>query len=154
LRIHDRQAPAVKKTKTDQLLDCVIDMLRHCPTIVLIFDALEECPEDSRRDELFPFLRKLAGLKMNGLRLLLTSTPEPDIQVFMSQFSISTTLFKLDLRSANKCTGCLDKYISKELSRSGFYGLWNDDCKAQVRDALNAKADGMWVIALSKLANN
>ncbi|KAI0026802.1 hypothetical protein K488DRAFT_75064 [Vararia minispora EC-137] len=75
------------KPNKDILFSCLENMLRVPSKTFIVIDALDECPEPDRYKGLFPILRRLHNLGINGLHLLMTSRPEHDIKQFMTSTS-------------------------------------------------------------------
>jgi hypothetical protein len=123
----------------DILFDCLESMLLVSSDIFIILDALDECPEVTREIDTFPFLRKLVGLGVSGLRLLVTSRPERDIRRCMQ----TLTSHPLDLDKAHEQNGELSRFIYHELSSPDHYQNWPHKIKLQAERVLVEKARGM-----------
>ncbi|KAK6988205.1 hypothetical protein R3P38DRAFT_3445148 [Favolaschia claudopus] len=125
------------------LYTCLESMLlsqKSTQSIVVITDALDECPRLLRERDLFPFLDKLASSQFgNGLRLLMTSRPEYDIQRKLNRICTHV----LDLHDADARASDISRHISAELEK--YCGDWPVDVQEQVNEVLNAKANGMFL---------
>ncbi|KAI0027620.1 hypothetical protein K488DRAFT_74397 [Vararia minispora EC-137] len=126
------------KPSKDILLSCLENMLRVPSKIFVVIDALDECPEPDRYNGLFPILRRLRNLGIDGLHLLMTSRPEHDIKEFMS----GLYTHNLDIHSASGHAGDLVRYIDQELSHPS-YSKWPSHTKSLAEEILSSKANGM-----------
>ncbi|KAI0030114.1 hypothetical protein K488DRAFT_72460 [Vararia minispora EC-137] len=130
------------KPNKDILFSCLENMLRVSSKIFVVIDALDECPEPDRYrgNGLFPTLRRLRNLGIDGLHLLMTSRPEHDIKEFMSGLYTHS----LDIHSASGHAGDLARYIDQELLHPS-YSKWPHHIKSLAKEILNSKANSMYV---------
>lgn len=137
-----RQFCAENRAKLDPtrelLLGCLEQILQVSTGVVIIIDALDECPYSIRRDELFPTLHRLVSKDTGGLHILLTSRPESDIHKAMAGFPAH----RLKLHDADAHTRDLATYISHGLARDD-YSSWPDSTKKLAEQELKSMANGM-----------
>lgn len=122
----------------EELIRALERMLRACGTVFVIIDALDECPETERVD-LFPLLKKLAGLGA-GMHLLVTSRLEHDIQHQLPRLELST--HAIHLHKAYEHSRTLRSYISTQLGLY-HYDDWSEDVKDKARQTLMEGSNGM-----------
>ncbi|RAH77145.1 hypothetical protein BO86DRAFT_347911 [Aspergillus japonicus CBS 114.51] len=84
--------------------------------IFIIFDALDECPVETRERRLLPFMDGLIRDFSTKAHLLVTSRPEPDIHQALMQH----TLFGLE----DALSGDVEKFVQERLA-NGKLRRWN-----------------------------
>jgi hypothetical protein len=129
----------------DALTECLKEMLRfpQQPTRYIIVDAIDECPNTfgiiTAREEVLDLLEELVNLKLENLRICVTSRPEIDIQTILDPL----TSFWVSLHDeAGQQKDILD-YISSFVHSDRRMRRWRLEDKQLVIDTLSAKADGM-----------
>ncbi|EKM54837.1 uncharacterized protein PHACADRAFT_197262 [Phanerochaete carnosa HHB-10118-sp] len=120
------------------LISCLERILQTSAGAVIIIDALDECSPSTRQDGLFPTLHRLVSKDIPGLRILLTSRPEADIQKAMDDFPAH----QLRLHDADAHTRDLATYISHCLAGDD-YSEWPADVKVVAEKELKLMASGM-----------
>jgi hypothetical protein len=108
-------------------------------TVFLVIDALDEFPKEERKGKLFPFLIKLRALGLQSLRLILTSRPQPDIEIFMREFYTH----RLNIHGAQSHKDDLIRYISSRLYSPDCYQQWPASIKEKTQRKLSEKSNGM-----------
>jgi hypothetical protein len=113
-------------------------MIRDSSEMIIVIDALDECSEQTRVDELLRFIQNLAGLNALTLRLLVTSRDNhPDIQRCMERLSTHV----LVIHTAEEQSLDLARYISYQLD--SLPSDWSARTKSVVEEVLKSGADGM-----------
>ncbi|KAI5849332.1 hypothetical protein DFP73DRAFT_289150 [Morchella snyderi] len=70
---------AQKSPKFGELYEILLGVTKHFTITFFIFDALDECDQNSQRKELLPLFHRMGS---DGMKLLLTSREHPeDIQI-------------------------------------------------------------------------
>lgn len=129
----------------EDLFKLLEDLLRISGPTFIILDALDECRTwesggTNLQAHLFVFLRKLYDLEIPGLRLLITSRPEAEINDFLEHYKL--TISFLTLNDDNRHAEDLRRYISIKLLESKF-SRWELKTREKAEDLFNAKANGM-----------
>lgn len=140
---HLKRARSLHSPAYEELLPLLSRLLSLSGPIVIVIDALDECPERGR-EGLFHFLEHLRSLRSKdniNIRVLATSRPEIDIQNCMS--SIAT--YHLNVNESRKHTDDIRSYISTQLfgRESRAYSGWSEDVKWKVFDVLMRRSKGM-----------
>jgi hypothetical protein len=129
----------------DALQDCLENMLKveGQPTVYVIMDALDECPNGfgvvPPRERVLDLVENLVNLHLTNVRICATSRPEADIQAVLAPLaSHSVSLHdqdgqQRDIADYVRSIVCSDRKMRK----------WREDDKDMVIDALSQKADGM-----------
>ena len=102
-------------------------------------DALDECPERLRHDELLPFLEEIVALRCNGLRLLVTSRPEDDLRECLLPMATQ----QLNLHELDEQSRALARHVADTLANDRDYRGWPVSLRSRAQDILVTKADGM-----------
>lgn len=139
---HTRSTPNGLLPTNDMLFDCLKNMLGLLTTtgIYLLFDALDEVPEDERENGLLPYLQHLV-VDVDGLHFLIFSRPEQDISYYMKKHRPTHTL---ELSSAEGAGEDLRRYISEEFSHKRYRDKgWSEENKERAQTLLREKANGM-----------
>ncbi|RAH65500.1 uncharacterized protein BO66DRAFT_431989 [Aspergillus aculeatinus CBS 121060] len=101
----------------DVLLTIFTEIIDLLPAdIFIIFDALDECPVETRERRLLTFMDGLIRDFPTKVHLLATSRPEPDIHKALAQH----TLFGLE----DALSGDVEKFVQERLT-SGRLRRWN-----------------------------
>lgn len=139
------------KLPTNKVLaQCLKDMLTlpgH-PTVYLVIDALDECPiyskDGSPREKTLDFIEDLVELRLQNLRICITSRLEADIE-FVLKPLVSFTISLHDEGGQKQSIVDFIKFVvqsTREMQK------WSTDIKAQVIDTLSKRADGRCVIPI------
>jgi len=129
----------------EALTKCLKDILRHPeqPMKYIIVDALDECPNISgfptAREEVLDFLEELVGLKIQNLRICVTSRPEVDIQTVLGPL----TSLQVSLHDESGQKQDIIDYIGDVVHHDRRMRRWRLEDKQLVIDTLSAKANGM-----------
>jgi hypothetical protein len=132
------QQTRLRQPDENVLLDCLLDVLRAATRTFIVLDALDECADSTRNDDLLPFIQMLAKGKPDALHLLMTSRPTPDIRNRILPLSTRA----LDLYEVKERENDVAQYIFQEISDSSVYN-WPPHVKARVELVLRSKAEGM-----------
>ena len=127
------------------LLQCLKEMLEfpEQPVIYLIVDALDECPNISGivspRERVLDLFEDLVELKLENLRICVTSRPEADIlDALLPLVSHSVSLHDEDGQRQD-----INNYIASVVQSDRKMRKWRAEDKELVIDTLSQKADGM-----------
>jgi hypothetical protein len=127
------------------LTECLKDMLMLSdqPTVYLIVDALDECPNTSgfptAREKVLDLLEELVNLKFPNLRLCVTSRPEVDIGAVLRPL----TSLHVSLHDESGQNQDILNYIKSVVQSDRKMRRWRDEDRQLVIDTLSAKAGGM-----------
>ncbi|KAK4140037.1 uncharacterized protein C8A04DRAFT_15292, partial [Dichotomopilus funicola] len=121
----------------------ILDLIRENPATIIL-DALDECDPGSRH-ELFEALDEIVAKSENVTKIFLTSRGDGDIVCRLAStpnIYISAQKNSLDIR----------RFIASELERvvenkQLLVGQVSDKLRQEIMDALNERADGMYVPA-------
>lgn len=132
------QASSRGAPRQDELESALVTMIDQHDQVYLLFDALDESPEEQKTRQ--HVLDKVAWLlhKTANSKLLATSRPEHDIQAFIEdqQFvsvSLKTKLVDTDIKS----------YVSNELLAHPRLRSMTWSVKQKIEHRLTEKSDGM-----------
>ena len=127
------------------LLQCLKEMLGfpEQPVIYLIVDALDECPNVSGvvspRERVLDLFEDLVELKLENLRICVTSRPEADIlDALLPLVSHSVSLHDEDGQRQD-----INNYIASVVQSDRKMRKWRAEDKELVIDTLSQRADGM-----------
>ena len=113
------------------------------PTIYIIVDALDECPNTSglptAREKVLELLEELVDLHLPNLRICVTSRPEIDIKIVLEPLSSLPVSLQDEVGQKNDI---LD-YIRTVVHSDRKMRRWRAEDKQLVIDTLCAKANGM-----------
>jgi hypothetical protein len=129
----------------DTFLGCFEKMLRAegQPTIYVVIDAIDECPNDSNvkspRDKVLELMKKLVDLDLPNVRICATSRSEADIHATLSCL-ISHTVSLHDAEGHKKD---IADYIRSVVYSTREMESWSDEDKNLVIRRLSEKADCM-----------
>jgi hypothetical protein len=129
----------------DTLLDSLEKMLKTegQPTVYIIIDAVDECPNDSDvkspRDRVLEMVKKLVNLDLSNVRICTTSRPEADIHATIA----SLTSHTVSLRDEDGHKKDIADYIRSAVSSTREMQNWSEGDKNLVIRKLSEKADCM-----------
>jgi hypothetical protein len=124
---------------------CLKDMItsQGQAPVYIVIDALDECPNTfgipSERERVQSALKDLFDLRCPGLRICITSRPEPDIKQKISLFASQT----LSLHDQDGQKGDILRYIIYVVDQHTATKKWRPEDRKLVIDTLSDKADGM-----------
>lgn len=103
----------------------------------IILDALDECTD---RENFMTFIREVIHLKHEGLRIMITSRREKDIEEEIGSFAdhdinIQSAIVNEDIRT----------YVHGRLDTDTKLKKWPERVKEEIITTLMEKADGMYV---------
>jgi hypothetical protein len=122
-------------------------MVQEFPQTYIVLDALDECTD---RTELMAILERIAGLKLEGSHLLVTSRKERDIESSLetivdthNTICLQSELVDRDIRT----------YVRQRLSNDKSLSKWHKDpsIRHEIETALMKGAQGMYVYPLVSL---
>ncbi|VDB88494.1 unnamed protein product [Peniophora sp. CBMAI 1063] len=126
------------------LLEMLSDLLPISGRTVLVLDALDELPESTRRNYLFPFLERLRlDSSKAKVRWLITSRPESDIRDHFTSSPTRFATYSLDLDGASQHEIELNAYVANHLSRLHL-SRW-PAVRAKAESILVERANGMFL---------
>lgn len=134
-----------RRPDDDALLGCLEKMLKTegQPTIYIILDALDECPNDSGvkspRDRVVELVEKLVDLNLANVRICATSRPEADIQAALATL-ISHTISLHDEDGQKKD---MADYVRSVVYSDRKMRRWRVEDKEMVISTLSQRAEGM-----------
>ena len=129
----------------DVLLGCLENMLRTegQPTVYVIIDGLDECPNDSGvtspRERVLELVTKLVELHLPNIRICATSRPEADIRAVLGSLTSQT----ISLHDEDGQKKDIANYIRSIVYSDREMRRWRDEDKEMVISTLSEKADGM-----------
>jgi hypothetical protein len=129
----------------DALTQCLKEMLGLSgqPSIYIIIDALDECPDasgtPSPREVVLNLIEDLVELRLPNLRICITSRPEADIQEVLGPVAFSSVSLHDE---AGQKQDIMD-YISSSVQLDRKMRKWRAEDRQLVIDALTERADGM-----------
>ncbi len=129
----------------DVLLDCLEKMLNieGFPTIYIIIDGLDECPDVSGlvppRERVLELLEKLVEFHLSNVRICVTSRPEADIQASLAPLASHTV--SLHEEYGQKKDIC--DYVRYIVYSDRRLRRWKVEDKEMVVDSLSRRGDGM-----------
>ena len=132
----------------DVLLDCLEKMLNIevLPTIFIIIDGLDECPDVSGlvppRERVLELIEKLVEYRFSNVRICVTSRPEADIQASLApRASHTVTLHEEHGQKKDICDYVRHIVYSDRRMRG-----WKVEDKEMVIDSLSQRGNGMYVV--------
>jgi hypothetical protein len=129
----------------DTLLDCLEKMLKTegQPTVYIIIDAVDECPNDSDvkspRDRVLEMVKKLVNLDLSNVRICTTSRPEANVHATLA----SLTSHTVSLHDEDGHKKDVADYIRSLVYSTQDMEDWSDMDKEMVISKLSEKADCM-----------
>ena len=128
------------------LTDCLKKMLQlpRQPTIFIIVDALDECPNTfgfpkTAREKVLDLLEELVHLNLPNLRICVTSRPEIDIRNALEPLAS----YQVSLQDESGQKKDILDYIITVVTTDRIMRKWRPEDKQLVINTLSAKADGM-----------
>lgn len=133
------------RPSTEELQNSFISTLRGFTNVYIIIDALDECPNiNTQRDELIEILHYILDSNLNNLHLFCTSRKESDIDVSLRRQFSEPGRGALDISShLQEIERDIGEYIDSTLTNTK-YSSWPIHIKAEVREVLTKKSDGMY----------
>ena len=127
------------KANLKNLLVLTQDLLaqQESQNIFFIIDALDECPKWDERYELLETLADIKEWSMPNLHMLVTSRSEPDIEEALTPL-LTTPAIPIQ---GSHVASDIELYIEDQLSTR--FKRMPANLKAEIRDALTQKANGM-----------
>ena len=111
--------------------------------IYLIFDALDECPNNfglpSAREKVLDLVNDLVTLRFPNLHICVTSRPEIDIQTAIQPLSS----LRVSLHDQTGQKNDILKYVSSVVNSDPKMQKWREEDKNMVIETLSERADGM-----------
>ncbi|KAH9975096.1 hypothetical protein BGW80DRAFT_1444660 [Lactifluus volemus] len=139
----------LRQPSNDDLKKCLVKMLRlpESPTIYIILDALDECPNASGveppRAHVLKLVNELINLRLTNLRLCVTSRPESDIIPTLKPLASHV----VSLQDQDGQKEAINNYVKFVVHSDEWMKKWRKQDKELVINTLVRKADGMfrWV---------
>ena len=103
----------------------------------LIIDALDECPKGEKREELLETITEIVSWPSTNVHLLVTSRKEYDIAESLTP-SLTTPAISVQ---GSQVTLDIELYIDTQVANK--MKRVTEDTKAEIKEALVEKADGM-----------
>jgi hypothetical protein len=125
--------------------DHLVSLVSSLPEVYLVFDALDECPEQER-EEVLGFITSILTLESTSCRVKVfaTSRPETDISDAFEKHNVPTIKIL-----AENVKSDIETYTRSqvEILRKGKNGktlhITDDSLKDNIVQSITAKADGM-----------
>ena len=131
-------------TALTQCLGSMIDLPEQIP-IYLIFDALDECPNNSgtpsARERVLNFVRDLFRSSHPNLFVCITSRPEHDIGAALNPLTSPSTLVSLHDEGGQRQD--IDSYVRSFVQTDSSMRRWRAEDKELVINVLSERAAGM-----------
>ena len=128
-----------------ELFQCLQNLLEvpgQAP-VYLIIDALDECPNTSAmpspREKVLMLVVQLIKLRLNNLRIYVTSRPETDIKVVLGPLAYHS----ISIHDESGQMDDIENYIRSVVNTDPRNRRWKADDKQLVIGVLTAHADGM-----------
>jgi len=134
-----------RRPADDELLNCLEKMIKTegLPTVYIIIDGLDECPNDSgvkpHREWVLELVNKLVDLQLPNVRICATSRPEADIQTALA--SLASHSISLHGEAGQKKD--IADYVRFIVNSDRKMRRWRENDKETVITILARKADGM-----------
>ena len=144
-RIYLAHDEGARKPSDETLTKCLAEMvsLPIQDTIYLIFDALDECPNNSGlptpREEVLDLVKKLVDLRVPKLHICVTSRPEIDIQGILEPL----TSLRVSLHNQTGQKKDIVDYVNSVVYSDTKMRRWREDDRKLVVETLSDRADGM-----------
>ncbi|KAK3317580.1 ankyrin repeat-containing domain protein [Cercophora scortea] len=111
----------------------------------LVVDAMDECPTiNGERRKLLNSIRRIVEKAPDNLHMFCTSRNEADINTAISPLLTSSSRAAIDLTKHRDAVDHDILVLINATLSSDDYSSWPDDIKAEVRDAITKRADGMF----------
>ena len=144
---HDEGARAPSDETLTKCLTEMVSLPIHGP-IYLIFDALDECPNNSglptEREEVLDLVDDLVRLGLPNLHICVTSRPEIDIQTVLEPL----TSFCVSLHNQTGQKEDIEDYVRSVVYSDKKMGRWREEDRMLVVEMLSERADGMYGVFL------
>ena len=143
--IYSTHEKSSQKPSDETLTKCLIEMVsRPCQgPIYLIFDALDECPNNSDistpREEVLNLVKDLACLSLPDLHICVTSRPEIDIQTVLEPL----TSLRVSLHDESGHKKDILDYVYSYVSSNAKMRRWREEDRKLVIEKLSERAGGM-----------
>jgi hypothetical protein len=144
-RLHSTHDDGARMPSDGALKQCLKEML-SLPArgpVYIIFDALDECPNNSgmpsAREEVLSLLNDLVNLCFPNLHICITSRPEIDIQTTLG----SLTSLRVSLHDQTGQKKDIVDYVSSVVYSDMNMQRWREEDKKLVIKTLSERADGM-----------
>ena len=143
--IYSAHNNGTRKPSDGALTKCLSEMLlRTAPgPVYLIFDALDECPNNSGmptpREEVLDLVKHLVGLRLPNLHVCVTSRPEIDIQTTLEPL----TSLRVSLHNQTGQKKDIVDYVTSVVSSDTKMRRWREEDRKFVVETLSERADGM-----------
>jgi len=141
-KFYSDHASGLQHPSDDELIACLKDVLEltgQAP-VFLIVDALDECSDisdiPSPREKVLHLLEELIELRVQNLRLCVTSRPEADITLVLRPL----TSHSVSLHGERGQMQDINNYIKSVVNDMR---RWKSEHKQLVIDVLTKRADGM-----------
>jgi hypothetical protein len=127
------------------LIECLKDMLgsHEAAPVFFIVDGLDECPSasgtPSHREEVLMFLEDLVNIRLQNLRICLTSRPEADIKDILEPLEFHP----ISLHDEEGQRQDILDYVKFVVHSDPKMRRWTAEDKELAIDTLSQKADGM-----------
>ena len=127
------------------LLDCLEKMLNieGSPTIYIIIDGLDECPDVSGmappRERVLELIEKLVEFHLSNVRICVTSRPEADIQASLTP--LASHIVTLHEEYGQKKD--IYDYVRHIVNSDRHMRRWKVEDKEMVVENLSRRGDGM-----------
>ena len=144
-RIYSAHAGGTREPSDSALTQCLMDMLQleGQPTIYIIVDALDECPNSSGlptpREEVLEFLEDLIDYKLPNVHICISSRPEFDIRTVLEPLAP----FRVSLHDETGQKKDILDYVSAVVHSDRKMRKWRAPDKQLVIDTLSERAGGM-----------
>ena len=144
-RLYSAQRNSSHSPSDNDLARCLEDMLRfpgQAP-VYLVIDALDECPNSfdtpSPRENVLNLVEQLVNLRLQNLRICLSSRPEVDIQAVLDRLVFRS----ISLHDEEGQKQDILDYITSVVHKDWQMRRWRAEDKKRVIDELSQKANGM-----------
>ena len=144
-RLYSAHAGGTREPSDAALKQCLMDMLQleGQPTIYIIVDALDECPNSSGmptpREKVLAFMEDLIDYELPNVRICISSRPEFDIRTVLEPLAP----FRVSLHDETGQKKDIQDYVSAVVHSDRKMRKWRAPEKQLVIDTLSERADGM-----------
>ena len=144
-RLYSTHAGGTREPSDGTLARCLLEMLqlKGQPTIYIIVDALDECPNSSGmptpREEVLEFLEELIDYELPNVHICISSRPEFDIRAVLEPLAP----FRVSLHDEMGQMKDIQDYVSAVVHSDRKMRKWRAPDKQLVIDTLSERADGM-----------
>ena len=144
-RLYLNHGGGTREPSDSALTKCLMEMLQleGQPTIYIIIDALDECPNNSGmptpREKVLEFLEDLIDCELPNVHLCVSSRPEFDIRSVLEPI----VPFQVSLHDETGQKKDIQDYVSAVVNSDRKMRKWRAEEKQLVIDTLSERADGM-----------